>query len=335
MAVVATLGACAGPAEGPPAGVDAGPAGEAVTRSTQVGPVRVDVEVTPAKPRLGDPVTLKLTVVADPGVNVEMPAFGEALGRFSILDFTPRQSTAPGGATTLVQEYRLQPPMSGKQRVPALRVEFSDGRDGGTPEPKEILTESITLEVASALEAGAAGLELRPARGTLSESLGPGPFRRYGPWAAGLLGLLLLAAGGPLLRRHLARRVKVTAYDVASRRLAALEDRGLPGPDEADGWYVELSAIVRRYLEDRYGVRAPELTTEEFLRETRGSDLLEPVHRDLLTSFLEGCDRVKFGGHRPDAAESQEALHSARRFLDETRLRDHEPTDQPAPAAAA
>jgi hypothetical protein len=105
------------------------------------------------------------------------------------------------------------------------------------------------------------------------------------------------------------------------QKLSALEARGLPEGAEADGWYVDLSAIVRRYVEDRFAIRAPELTTEEFFREARRALDLGSAHRDLLGAFLVQCDRVKFAAHRPLAAESKEALFTARRFLDETRLR--------------
>jgi hypothetical protein len=94
----------------------------------------------------------------------------------------------------------------------------------------------------------------------------------------------------------------------------------MPGEELVDGWYVELSAIVRRYLENRFNLRAPELTTEEFLREARRSSELTREHRDLLTAFLEGCDRVKFAGYVPGESESLEALASARRFVEETRM---------------
>ena len=94
--------------------------------------------------------------------------------------------------------------------------------------------------------------------------------------------------------------------------------------DEADAWYVEISDIVRHYLEDRYAVRAPELTTEEFLREARRSAELGREHQDLLSVFLEGCDRVKFAGYHPEVAESRATLQVAGRFLEETRLRPEE-----------
>jgi hypothetical protein len=88
--------------------------------------------------------------------------------------------------------------------------------------------------------------------------------------------------------------------------------------------------IVRRYLEDRFALRAPELTTEEFLSEARRAADLTPAHRDQLTSFLEGCDRVKFAGYRPDADESLATLRAARAFVEDTRA-----VAEPPPAMVA
>jgi len=90
----------------------------------------------------------------------------------------------------------------------------------------------------------------------------------------------------------------------------------------ADGWFVALSAIVRRYLEQRYEIRAPELTTEEFLQVATARPELTMEHRGLLTSFLERCDQVKFAGYRPDADESLATLKAARGFVEDTRLRE-------------
>ena len=92
--------------------------------------------------------------------------------------------------------------------------------------------------------------------------------------------------------------------------------------DDADAWFVELSAIVRTYLEGRYEIRAPELTTEEFLQEASRAKELTTEHRAQLSAFLERCDRVKFAGYRPDPAESIATLDAARAFVEDTRLRE-------------
>jgi hypothetical protein len=240
-----------------------------------------------------------------------MPAFGEALGRFAILAFVPRSETRADGTTVATQRYELDAPMSGRQRIPSLRIQF----DG-----EELLTEQLAVEVESSIAPGEK-LEMKPLRGALPETFGGPRARRWWIVPAALLVLAGAAFGVRRYRRAAARRVRVSAFDVAMQKLSALESRGLPDGAQTDGWYVDLSAIVRRYVEDRFAIRAPELTTEEFFREARRSLDLGSDHRDLLGSFLVLCDRVKFAAHRPLAAESKEALSTARRFLDETRLR--------------
>jgi hypothetical protein len=137
---------------------------------------------------------------------------------------------------------------------------------------------------------------------------------------------MVLGAGGVLLYRATHARAKVaarrSAYDEAVAKLHALEERGAPETTDTDAWFVELSAIVRSYLERRYEIRAPELTTEEFLQVAARDEGVKTDHRALLSAFLERCDRVKFAGYRPDSDESLDSLKAARAFVEDTRLRE-------------
>ena len=130
--------------------------------------------------------------------------------------------------------------------------------------------------------------------------------------------LASLVAGLVAWVRRAAERARLTAFDRALARLDRLERRGLPSGDAADAWYVELSDIVRRYIEERFALRAPELTTEEFLAEAGRSAELTASHREVLSAFLATCDRVKFARYSPGEDESQGALDVAKRFLNET-----------------
>ncbi len=88
----------------------------ALEKTFTSGPVKATVRIEPIKPLIGDPVTLTVTAVAEKGVELLMPEFGEALERYSIIDFVPRESLDDQGRTVAVQQYRLQPPSSGPRR---------------------------------------------------------------------------------------------------------------------------------------------------------------------------------------------------------------------------
>jgi len=306
---------------------------ESIERTTSRGPVEVVLRLEPAEPWIGDPVHLELEVLAADGVEVSMPEFGEALDRFLILDFAPRAEVADDGRSRFVQRYNLEPPRSGEHSIPPLLVEFVDRRPGAKPAPDgadayEVLTERIDFRVQSVLPESA-GDALRPMPGRL-RALGVAgvPY-----WVIATVAGVLLLAGLPLAYRHwqareIARRQR-SAYEIARAELDELLqwDRH-PGQDRVEAFYVKLSGIIRRYLENRFDLRSPELTTEEFLVVASRSPDLSPEWRERLGEFLKQADLVKFAGVVPAEGEIDESVEAARRFLEDTRTGD-DPRDGP------
>jgi len=333
LLVLCLLGAACGGGGGPAATAWPDPPKDAVTKVTESGPVKATVQVWPAKPTLGDPMWLRLTVESAANVAATVPVDIDALGRFAVTGWDRRDDRKPDGALVQVRSYELAAPSSGKQRIPPLRIEILDQRGTSTSTSTsaiELLTDEVPIEIAPVLAAKTSA-ELRAARGELDPEVGRKP---WWPYATAAAVALVLAVGGVVgLRRLRERRAvlaRLSAYDHAIARLTALEAKGAPDEAATDGWFVELSSIVRRYLEDRFGLRAPELTTEEFLQEARRAPALTPAHREQLTAFLEECDRVKFAGYRPGADESIATLRAARAFIDDTRV-----AAEPPPAAVA
>ncbi|HOW97476.1 MAG TPA: hypothetical protein PK634_06770, partial [Kiritimatiellia bacterium] len=106
---------------------------------------------------------------------------------------------------------------------------------------------------------------------------------------------------------------------IALRALQRLKERGLIEKAEIEPFYVELTGIARRYLESRFGLRAPERTTEEFIREASVSGLLSAAHQALVRDFLEQSDLVKFARFAPGIPEMNAAFASAEKLVVETR----------------
>ena len=81
---------------------------------------------------------------------------------------------------------------------------------------------------------------------------------------------------------------------------------------------IAVSDTARAYLEERFNFRAPERTTEEFLRELSGTDLLAKEQQESLGNFLESCDLVKFAKYEPGENELRGLHGSAVRLVEET-----------------
>ena len=64
---------------------------EEIVRRSQSGPLSVSVGLAPAEPVIGDRLRLEIEVRAEPGVEVLMPAFGEAFDRYRVVSFAPSE----------------------------------------------------------------------------------------------------------------------------------------------------------------------------------------------------------------------------------------------------
>lgn len=151
-------------------------------------------------------------------------------------------------------------------------------------------------------------------------------------WAA--LALAAVTAGILLAWRWWQRKQRpgttgtptLSPEEAARRRLqAALSWIGDP-----ERFVVEVSEAARNYLEGRFGLRAPERTTEEFLAELAGSVALDGRHKELLADFLTRCDLVKFARVVVDQSELQALHQAAVRLVEETVPSPHGPAAPPA-----
>ncbi len=296
---------------------------DVISNSVSRGPVEVFVRLEPSAPVIGDAIHLEVEALAADGVELLMPEFGEALERFLILDFVPSESVAADGRNRALQRYTLEPPNSGEHSIPPLLIEFVDRRPGAKAAPEgadayEVLTERLDFTVQSVLPENA-GNDLRPMPGRLS----PLGVRKFSLWLAIGVAASLLAAAAFAYWAWSARewvRRQRSAHQIASAELdELLKWESHPTGDAIEGFYVKLSGIIRRYLEDRFDLRSPELTTEEFLSVASRSPDLSSGLRSLLGDFLTRADLVKFAGLLPSAEEIDESVSAARRFLEQTR----------------
>ena len=81
-------------------------------------------------------------------------------------------------------------------------------------------------------------------------------------------------------------------------------------------FYNRIQDILRRYIEARFGIMAPERTTEEFIRELKNSrNQVLRRHDGLLEVFLKHCDMVRFATYAPGRQEIQATFNSCKEFI--------------------
>lgn len=297
-------------------------------RETVLGPVHAVVHLDNQNPTLGEQITLTLTVDAAPKVKVIMPDFGDQLGKFGIADYKATENIREDSRQEYVQRYTLDLPMSGKLKTPSFLIEFTDNRDEAENPGKieELLTEEMTFEVASVFADGKTPEELYPLQEKLPELVLPTAQKSQGWLWAALAALAAAMIGGAIWLKTRTKSEIIFPPDfIALKALDKMEKREIPTDFKSvDAWYVELSDIVRKYIEGRFDLHAPRLTTEEFFELAKTSDELTDAHKNVVRKLLERADRVKFTHYVPPTDESREMLQAARTFVEETReIADH------------
>jgi len=288
--------------------------GEAVRCEVERGPVKFIVEVSPASPQLSDQPQLMLTIRAERGVRVEKPPFGEAVGDFLIRDFHEPMLEVDGETDVIRQVYTLEPTRAGKLTVAPIAVRFYDERDQGDGKPHTIESEALTVEVTTMLGDKAPTLaDLRPLAGPVEL-----PASGWFSWTGFLLLVGALAIAGAVVwrarRRRVASEPQLSPQELAWLELEQMVQRKLAESD-VKAFYVELTGVVRRYIERSTGVQAPEQTTEEFLREIVDEAVFIDEDRQRLRDFLESADLVKFAAFRPAAADIEASFERAGEFI--------------------
>ncbi len=273
---------------------------------------------------------LRLTVAVEhaPGASVRWPDSLD-LAPFEVLDAAVAPPVAGDGRTATEAVFTLAAFELGELEIPSFAVEVASPA-GAT----ELFTDPFGVAVVSVgLDEGQ---DIRGIRGPLSIPRG------WLPTALWILALALAVAAGWWLARRARRRAAEkgavsedgpsrSAHERALEELDRLEASGLLERGRVKDYYIEVSDVLRRYLEGRYAVRALEMTSREVLERLEGAAVGPRVHRRF-ASFFDECDLVKFAKHRPDRDACGAIVPAARALVDATLPPpEPEPEERTAP----
>ncbi len=292
-------------------------------------PITARAEADKTFINIGDKIKYSIKVKTGKNTEVEFPFFAGKLADFSIRDFG---SLERGffGKKRLVQWYVLDIYVVGQHTIPAAILKY---KQKDQQKWQEIETNPVEIEVKSVLEGAADISDIRD----IKEPVGfP---QRITPYV--ILGILIFLLLIILVRAILIRNRRdldemlpfKLPSEIAYEALKKLKEKGLIKLGKIKEFYIELSDIIRRYLEDRFEVRAPEMTTEEFLADIKDSSVLSSGQKNLLRDFLLHCDMVKFARYKPLRKEIDSSLESAKKLIDQTKeiAKDEELAKKPKP----
>jgi len=146
------------------------------------------------------------------------------------------------------------------------------------------------------------------------------------PWL--FLVLIAVAAGIYFLIRHkksaqapLKPQVpELPAWEKAYQQLESLRRENLLDKGLLKEFFTRVADIARLYMENRFNIHAPHMTTEEFLYYLGITGHLNEPQKKALQEFLNSCDMVKFAKYAPTINEALKNFDLAKRLVDDTRV---------------
>lgn len=307
----------------------------AMASTAVAAPPSIKARLDSAHVLMGRLTGLNLEVVTDKGVKGTLPIFSTAgsdgivrvNGDSVELRSTISVDTTELGSGRIQLNYKIpvQAFDSGMYRLPQFI--FVAGRD--TARSNVVTLKVIPLSV-SDTEQIADYLGVEEGEKGFWDFV-PDVFVYYW-WAflAGFLIILLLIWG--LARRSRQQpaessRPVASPYEIAIERLRALKERKLWEQGQEREYFTRLTEILRIYLQDRFGINAMEMTSDQIIAHlSESSDVRDK--RDYVRRVLSMADFVKFAKMRPLPADNVEAYDNAVRFVEETRPVESDESDE-------
>jgi len=263
---------------------------------------------------VGDRLQLTVTVEHAPGQTVVWPD-SLSLDPFEILGAEALAPTEVGGRVVSGVRLTLTVFELGDLEVPAFELAVQ-GQDGAsTVVPTDAF--GVTVQSVGLDEGG----DIRAIRGPLGIPIGV-------IYVLPCLLLLLALAGLAYWLWRRSRRddspdrrsviIPRLPHEEAYEALDKLEASNLLQEGEIKQYHIEVSEIVRTYIEGRFDVYALEMTTGEVMDDLRTSGIDADAHY-AFEAFLNRCDMVKFAKLRPTPDACRQKVAAARELVDLTR----------------
>lgn len=270
---------------------------------------------------IGDQVDLELTLTVPAQSKVEWPLLAENLAeKVEIVRKTGIDTVeSSNDRYTLRQNVLITSFDSGTYVIPPIQFKYHLKGDTvsyfSETQPLGIDVQNMKVDQKE---------DIKPIKPPL---LAPVSFRELLPW---ILGGLLLAAAIAFLFYYIRQRKrrqpvfqfrakpKLPPHEVALDAFERLRNKKLWQAGRIKDYYTELTDIVRIYIEERYLVRALEMTTDEISDGLRKADAPKEAGNKLRQTLVL-ADLVKFAKEKPFPDENDQSLNHCIDFVRATK----------------
>ncbi|MBN1526235.1 MAG: hypothetical protein JW919_01440 [Candidatus Omnitrophica bacterium] len=274
----------------------------------------IRVDVNKKSVLIGDRVRYTIRVKAKAGTQVLFPKFAEnRIGDFEIKDSGRASKKSVFGALVQSRWYDIAAYATGAHLIPPQEIKY---KDRGAKDWSVAKTEQAVVAVGSVLPANTKLTDIRDIKGPLH-------FYEF-PWILLITSLAAIGASIFAVKTYLRLKARLAILPPDALALGELEAARTLFAKTGDvkEYYAGISGSVRRYIEMIFHMKAPEMTTEEFLLSLKDSAALTEEQKRLLKDFMQACDLVKFAKYAATKSEAEAVFVTAKTFVEETRRKN-------------
>ncbi|NOY89075.1 MAG: hypothetical protein GXO93_06770, partial [FCB group bacterium] len=263
---------------------------------------------------IGDLINYKITITYDSTYQLVPPPLGANLGAFDVKDYKPDIITRlPDGRIKSENIFILSTFTTGDYIIPPIPIVFI------LPDSsrKALLSESVPIKVKSLLIGANDSTDVKPLKPQYEFKRNLTP---YYIWGGVILLLLIVIAVFIWLKVKRKKEPKEPvdlrpAWEIAFEKLVLLKQKELLSKEEYKLYYIELTEILRAYLEKMLEINVLDMTTEEFLATIKENHLPHDFY-ERVESFLNHADLVKFAKYIPELKRAQDDFDEVHNMIE-------------------
>jgi len=273
-----------------------------------------EVEFTPDTTRfvIGEQVNFKLKAEADKALNVEWPVLNDTIGQLEVISRSVIDTTYKDNLQIIEQNYTLTNFDSGSYVLNPVRFKIGDSI---------LYTKPKMIEVYS-VEVDTTKQKLYPIKDNIEVGYS---LEEILPYLLLLLLIIVVAFVAIYFYRkyinkeRIEEEIKVPPFEMAMTGLKNLDKADLIAKGEIKEFYVRLSDILRRFIEDEHRLPAMESTTDEILDELKRLDFTKEIKANIKDLLVES-DFVKFAKYQPETGKHDYYRKLTEELIVETRI---------------